>query len=57
MSKKKIYHGVKGERIECNCCNYEKNKLNDKIVSALVWAFWIAIALFACTKCTTDIHF
>ena len=57
MSNKKIYHGVKGERIECGCSNYEKNKLNDKIVSAFVWAFWIAIALFACTKCTTDIHF
>lgn len=47
----------KQKELECNCCNYEKNKLNDKIVSALVWAFWIAIALFACTKCTTDIHF
>ena len=57
MSKKKIYHGVKGERIECNCSNYETNNLKDKISSAFIWAFWIAITLFTCIKCTTDIHF
>ena len=57
MSNKKIYHGVKGERIECNCSNYETNNLKDKISSAFIWAFWIAITLFACIKCTTDIHF
>ena len=51
---KKIYHGVKGEEIECNCCHYEKNKLNDKIVSALVWSFWIAGILFMCIQCSSD---
>ena len=57
MRKKKIYNGVKGERIECGCSNYETNNLKDKISSAFIWAFWIAITLFGCIKCTTDIHF
>lgn len=51
---KKIYKGVKGERIECNCSNYEENELKDKIFSAFIWAAWIAGILYLCVKCCSD---
>ena len=51
---KKTYHGVKGERIECNCSNYETNTLKDKIGSAFIWALWIAGILTLCIQCSSD---
>ena len=54
MSKKKIYHGTKGERIECNCSNYEDTLLRDKLWSGFIWCAWMAGILFLCVKCCGD---
>jgi hypothetical protein len=37
---------------DCNCVNYKTNTLKDKIVSAFVWAFWIAIGLWGFMQCS-----
>ena len=45
---------MKGERIECNCSTYEKNKVKDQIYSGLIWIAWIVGILYLCVKCCSD---